>query len=88
MVLPIINFLLQTGDLVVIDDKVILHKDHLEDSKRRLVDHLTRNKTMDSGLFKDLIGSTRKYSIPLLEYWDAKGLTRREGNNRVLREKR
>ena len=66
----------------------MLHKTHLEESKRRLVDYLTKNRTMDSGAFKDIIGSTRKYSIPLLEYWDSQGLTRREGNNRVLREKR
>jgi selenocysteine-specific elongation factor len=85
---PIVSFLLQSGDLVVIDERVILHKTHLEESKRRLTDFLTRNRTMDSGMFKDLIGATRKYAIPLLEYWDAKGLTRREGNNRLLRETR
>jgi selenocysteine-specific elongation factor len=85
---PILKFLLQTGELVAIEDKLLLHKSHIEASRRLLVDYLTKNKTMDSGMFKNLIASTRKYAIPLLEYWDAKGLTRREGNNRVLREVR
>ncbi len=37
------------------------------------------------GDFKDLIGVSRKYAVPLLEYFDASGVTRRVGNDRVLR---
>ncbi len=37
------------------------------------------------GDFKDLIGVSRKYAVPLLEYFDANGVTRRVGNDRVLR---
>lgn len=33
---------------------------------------------------KDAMGTSRKYAIPLLEYFDAKGVTRREGDLRVL----
>ena len=38
----------------------------------------------DTGAFKELFGVTRKYLIPILEYFDRSGLTRREGNRRVL----
>ena len=37
------------------------------------------------GDFKDLIGVSRKYAVPLLEYFDAAGVTRRVGNERILR---
>ncbi|MDD5925214.1 SelB C-terminal domain-containing protein [Ellagibacter isourolithinifaciens] len=30
------------------------------------------------------MGTTRKYAIPLLEYFDDKGITRRSGDERVL----
>ena len=33
---------------------------------------------------KDTMGTTRKYAIPLLEYFDDKGITRRSGDERVL----
>ncbi|MBC5583091.1 selenocysteine-specific translation elongation factor [Eggerthella sp. NSJ-70] len=33
---------------------------------------------------KDAMGTSRKYAIPLLEYFDAQGITRREGDTRVL----
>ena len=34
---------------------------------------------------RDALGVSRKYAIPLLEYFDAQGVTRREGDRRVLR---
>ena len=33
---------------------------------------------------KDAMGTSRKYAIPLLEYFDAQAITRREGDTRVL----
>jgi selenocysteine-specific elongation factor len=35
--------------------------------------------------FKDALGTSRKYALPLLEYFDGKGLTRRTGDFRLLR---
>jgi len=82
---PILKNLLQRGILVRIDDKVILHKDHLDESRELLVKYIESNGSIESGAFRDLIGATRKYSIPILEYWDAQKLTKRVGNERVLR---
>lgn len=82
---PVFDFLVQTGQLVVISDKVVLHRELLELSRQKLVEHITKNGPLDSGAFKDVLGTSRKYSIPILEYWDAKGLTKRVGNARVLR---
>jgi selenocysteine-specific elongation factor len=37
--------------------------------------------------FRDLIGTSRKYAVPLLEWFDARGLTVRVGDDRMLRGK-
>jgi selenocysteine-specific elongation factor len=37
--------------------------------------------------FKDLTNVSRKYSVPLLEYFDLQQLTVRVGDTRVLRRK-
>ena len=37
--------------------------------------------------FKDLTGLSRKFSIPLLEYFDKIKVTMRVGDKRILREK-
>ena len=35
--------------------------------------------------FRQALGTSRKYALPLLEHFDAKGLTRRQGDVRILR---
>ena len=35
--------------------------------------------------FRDLIGTSRKYAVPLLEWFDAAGITIRNGDVRTLR---
>ena len=82
---PLLGFLIETGTLVAISDKVILHRDRLAESGRIVREHFAGHATLEAGEFKDLLGATRKYAIPLLEYWDARGLTRRVGDARVLR---
>jgi selenocysteine-specific elongation factor len=39
---------------------------------------------IDVPTFKDLIGVTRKYAIPLLEYLDQQRITRRVGDERII----
>jgi selenocysteine-specific elongation factor len=53
-------------------------------AERMLVDRLGREGAADTGTFKEMFGVTRKYLIPILEYFDRRGLTRRDGNRRVL----
>ncbi|MEI6971245.1 MAG: selenocysteine-specific translation elongation factor [bacterium] len=82
---PVFDFLIQTGELVALSDKVVLHKDLVAESRRALVEYLLTHGSIEAGEFKDVIGATRKYAIPILEYWDARGLTRRVGNARQLK---
>ncbi|MBU4198874.1 MAG: selenocysteine-specific translation elongation factor [Verrucomicrobia bacterium] len=83
---PVFDFLAQTGELMALSDKVVLSREHLAESKTKLMEHLTRHGYVETGVFKDILKTTRKYAIPLLEYWDSQGLTRRVGNNRYLKE--
>ncbi len=54
-------------------------------AERMLVERLGREEEgADTGVFKEMFGVTRKYLIPILEYFDRRGLTRRDGNRRVL----
>ena len=58
------------------------------ESGERLEAHLVKEGRIDAGGFKELLQASRKFAIPLLEYWDRMGLTRREGNYRLLRKTR
>ncbi len=75
------------GLLVQLEDSVVIHGKWVKESGALLETHLKKFGRIDAGGFKDLVKTSRKFAIPLLEYWDGVGLTRREGNFRVLRIK-
>ena len=45
---------------------------------------LANGASASAAELRDAMGTTRKYAIPLLEYFDGKGITRRSGDERVL----
>jgi selenocysteine-specific elongation factor len=86
VIAPVFEYLLQTGVLVRVDEAVVLHRDCVEECRRRLVERLVAQGSIDVGGFRNLLGTTRKYATPLLEYFDRVGLTRREGDIRKLKD--
>jgi selenocysteine-specific elongation factor len=72
------------GFLVQIADDVYLHADTEAEMRRLLQERLARGAGLTVAEIRDLLGTTRKYAIPLCEYLDRIGLTRREGDLRLL----
>ena len=54
----------------------------------KVQEYLRGGKQMTMSQFRDLIGTSRKFSVPLLEWFDARGITIRSGDFRTLRTKR
>jgi len=57
----------------------------IDDLRATLTKFLLDKGEMTAASFRDLIGSSRKYTIPLLEYFDREGLTIRVGDIRRLK---
>jgi selenocysteine-specific elongation factor len=58
----------------------------LAELRRKLLAHLASAGSVDAQSFKELTGLTRKFAIPLLEYFDRERVTLRIGDKRVLRK--
>lgn len=56
----------------------------LKRAQDAVVAHLTAHGPSNAADLKDALGVTRKHAIPLLEYLDARGVTRRDGDLRAL----
>ena len=54
-----------------------------ETDKKVLI--LEKNKEIKPFEFREMINSTRKFTLPLLLYFDGKGITEREGDIRQLK---
>jgi selenocysteine-specific elongation factor len=55
--------------------------------RARLVAHLEAHGEIGTAAYKDLIGTTRKFAVPLMELFDSEHLTVRRGELRVLKRK-
>jgi selenocysteine-specific elongation factor len=59
--------------------------DCVDNVKVVLYKYLSENGEITAATFRDLLGSSRKYTIALLEYFDREGITVRVGDARRLR---
>jgi selenocysteine-specific elongation factor len=56
----------------------------VDDARTKIVAYLRAHGTMLAKDARDATGSSRKYVVPLLEYFDARGVTKRAGDERTL----
>jgi len=71
--------------LLRVKESLYFHAAALQDIQDKLVGHLREKKELGPADMKDLLGVTRKYAIPLMEYFDGQKVTVRQGERRVLR---
>ena len=60
----------------------------LREAEEKLVAYLEENEEINAQGYKTLFDLTRKWVIPLAEYFDARRVTLRVGDRRVLRKRR
>ncbi len=80
----VVDLCVAQRQLVHIDGEMFLHADWESELRQRLRKRLGGGRSMTVSEIKDLLGATRKYAVPLCEYLDRVGFTRREGDRRVL----
>jgi selenocysteine-specific elongation factor len=77
--------LVQSGKLVRVKESLFFHAQALESIQTKLVALLRERKDIGPSDIKDLLGISRKYAIPLLEFFDQRRVTARVGERRILR---
>jgi selenocysteine-specific elongation factor len=81
------SFLEREGKLVRVGDGLALSAGSYEEAKRLLIEECGSAGSITLARFRDLLGTGRKPAQLLLERFDADGLTRRVGDERVLRRR-
>ena len=77
--------LVQSGKLVRVKESLFFHSRALDSIQTKLVALLRERKEIGPSDIKDLLGISRKYAIPLLEFFDQRRVTARVGERRILR---
>ena len=81
---PLVHALLESGVLVKIGVNFVLSATQVERAKQLIAEGTAREGPLTAARIKELLETSRKYAIPLLEFLDAAGFTRRRGDLREL----
>jgi len=73
-------------DLIQVSEQILFTPAALEDMTSWVKAHLQEHDTLMLSEFRDHFQTSRKFAVAVLEYLDAKGITRRKGNTRVLNQ--
>jgi selenocysteine-specific elongation factor len=83
----VIALLMDQGLIVKAKEDLYFYGDAVKDLQQKLVEFLKLNGEISTPQFKEMTGVSRKYLIPLIEYFDAQNVTIRIGDIRKLRNR-
>ena len=78
----LLRLLADRGLVVMLDRKVVMHAEAVAAARQTVVDLFGSRSSFETVAFRDALGVSRKYAVPLLDYFDTVGLTVRSGSRR------
>ena len=81
----LLSVLIDQGKVVKVADSVVFDASAYREMTERIVQHLKDQGSITVADARTMFDSSRKYMLPLLEYMDQQQITRRNGDERVLR---
>ena len=81
----LLNILIEEGKVVKVSDTVVFTSNAYKDMVDSVVKHLESEGKITIAQVRDLFKTSRKYALALMEHLDQRRITRRTGDERVLR---
>ena len=82
----IVGYWISTGKAMALGEGVILTTESFDEARKKVIEVLRGGQSLAAGKLREILGTTRKYAVPILERLDKEGVTRRVGDERVLCE--
>lgn len=80
----VLNALVDTGCIIKLEEDILIDSVAYAEGEQLLIDHIKGNGDIQLGQFRDLLGTSRKYAMALLDSFDRKKLTKRIEDKRIL----
>ena len=81
----LLGVLIEQGKVVRVNESVVFAASAFQEMTARITEHLRSNTSITVAEARTMFNTSRKYILPLLEYLDQQHITRRVGDERVLR---
>jgi len=82
----VLNALIEQGQLIRISDDVLYLPETYQEMVERVVAHLKSDGTITVAQVRDMFNASRKYALALMTHLDGRRITKRVGDERVLRQ--
>ncbi|HOV79600.1 MAG TPA: selenocysteine-specific translation elongation factor [Bacillota bacterium] len=79
----LLQYLLRTGEMIKVAEDLYFQKAVLEEAREKVAAYLRDKGEITVGELRDLLSTSRKFALPLLEFFDKEKLTRRVGDKRL-----
>jgi selenocysteine-specific elongation factor len=80
----VITLLIGDGEITRLEPGLVMHASAIEEARLRVTEYLKEHGEATASDLKGVLGTSRKYAVPLLERLDRLGVTRRRGDKRTL----
>ena len=81
----VVEALVEQGRLVKVGDGLVFTRDVYDEMVAKVVDYASAKGRITVAEVRDMFGTSRKFALALMEYLDEVKVTRRIGDERVLR---
>lgn len=78
------NALIDMGILIRLDEDIAFEEDAYHQAVQMVKEHIKQNGSIQLGEFRDLLGTSRKYAMALLDSFDQQKITKRVEDKRIL----
>lgn len=75
-------------ELYQLNQSLAFHMDVFKEAEQKIIDYLEENETISLGEARDLLDTSRKYIMPFLEHLDDIGVTIRQEDVRILKNRK
>jgi selenocysteine-specific elongation factor len=81
----VLSALIDLGRLIKLSEEVLLLAETYRSGVEQIRAYLIEHRTITVAQVRDLFNTSRKYALALMEHLDAQGITKRAGDERILR---
>ena len=81
----LLKVLMDEGKVVKVSDTVVYPASVYEEMKEKVMAHFKAHDKVTVGQVRDMFETSRKYALAFLEHLDQQRITRRVGDERILR---
>ena len=83
--IELLQFLSELGEVVRVGEEIVYPTNAYKEMESKIIDSGSGGQEITINSVRNIFGTSRKYTLAILEKMDSKGLTRRVGDSRFLR---